>query len=156
MPESFFQDTLLRSPFGILQEPLFGIGYPYPQSGHTQSLIVWDPHWEKVTYGEKAVLKGCLTADLMYCRWHLDTPPSLLVNVVYGCSLCRTIYLNFCVVSIKYEQKCIWNIYSFSIFRFDPCALNPCGPNTECSVSGQRSVCRCIRGYTGSPNSRYA
>ena len=37
---------------------------------------------------------------------------------------------------------------------FDPCALNPCGPNTECNVSGQRSVCRCIRGYTGSPESR--
>ena len=38
--------------------------------------------------------------------------------------------------------------------RFDPCTPNPCGPNTECTVSGDRAICACNRGYTGDPNSR--
>ena len=42
----------------------------------------------------------------------------------------------------------------FSGFRPDPCSGDACGPNAECTRSGDRAVCDCKRGYLGSPYSR--
>ena len=38
--------------------------------------------------------------------------------------------------------------------RLDPCQGDACGPNAECSRSGERALCKCFRGYIGSPYSR--
>ncbi|XP_047739044.1 uncharacterized protein LOC108675679 isoform X2 [Hyalella azteca] len=35
--------------------------------------------------------------------------------------------------------------------RPDPCAGNPCGPNSKCDVYGNERVCSCLPSYVGSP-----
>lgn len=33
----------------------------------------------------------------------------------------------------------------------DPCAPNPCGPNSQCQTNGRHPACSCLSGYVGSP-----
>lgn len=40
---------------------------------------------------------------------------------------------------------------SISGMSLDPCAVNPCGQNTQCYVSNSRPICSCLPGHFGNP-----
>ena len=35
--------------------------------------------------------------------------------------------------------------------QLNPCQPSPCGPNSQCRVINQQSVCSCLQGFIGSP-----
>jgi len=53
-----------------------------------------------------------------------------------------------------FSLTCLDGGLKYAMTRENPCSNDPCGLNTECSQSGRQAVCRCLRGFVGSPYSR--